>query len=218
VQPGDAVRALVTQRLVEPLAALFSIAEPVGRGVDGVLSQVKRLVTDLDGKLAQLVTGPDSLGGIKDTLEQLVQRLHAVDLGVVAQSLDALTAQVRGKLEALDPANLAAAVSAAFDEVLGALDLPQAIPVEDVQKLDDDYAAVVAKVKALDPKALVTDVVKPAYEQKVLPLLDAFDLTPLLQAIVDRLQALETDLGTQIDKVDAAFTQMRSAVPAAVAA
>ena len=55
-------------------------------------------------------------------------------------------------------------------------------------KLDTDYAAVIAKLKALDPKKLIVDAVQPVFEENVLPLLDVFDITPLLQAIVDRLR------------------------------
>jgi hypothetical protein len=210
---AQGVREIVTKRFVDPVSALFSLAAPAARGLDGVVGQVKLLVQDLDAKVAQLLTGPDSLGGIKDALEQLIQRLHDVDLGVVTQSLDQIHADVRGKIAALDPANLAQAIENAFDELLGALDLDQAIPPADVAKLDADYAAVIEKLKALDPKKLVVDAVQPVFEQNVLPLLEAFDITPLLQAIVERLQALDEELGTQLDRVNDAFVAMRAAIP-----
>jgi hypothetical protein len=215
---AQAVRAVVEQRFVDPLAALFSLAAPVARGFDGIVGQVKRLVDDLDAKVAALVTGPNSLGGIKDALEELVSRLHAVDFSVVTQGIDQVYADVRAKIAALDPANLAQAVKDAFDELLGALDLDQAIPPADVAKLDSDYAEVIDKLKALDPKKLVVDAVQPVFEQDVLPLLDAFDVAPLLQTIVERLQALDEELGTQLGRVDDAYGEMRSAIPAGAGA
>jgi len=211
---AQAVRAVVEQRFVDSLAALFSLAAPVAKGFDGIVGQVKRLVDDLDAKVAALLTGPNSLGGIKDALEELVSRLHAVDFSVVTQGIDEVYADVRAKIAALDPAKLAQAVEDAFDELLGALDLDQAIPPADVAKLDADYAEVIEKLKALDPKKLVVDAVQPVFEQDVLPLLDAFDVAPLLQTIVDRLQALDEELGTQLGRVDDAYSEMRNAIPA----
>ena len=214
--PAAAVRQVVQKRFVAPLDTLFGLAEPLAQGLDGIVGQVKRLVADLDAKVAALVTGPNALGGINDALQQLVQRLYDIDFGVVTQNLDQLYADVRGKIAALDPAQLAQALQAAFDELLGALDLDQAIPAADVAKLDADYAAVIDKLRALDPKKLVVDAVQPVFEKDVLPLLDAFDITPLLESIVDRLQALEGDLGTQLGRVNDAYTEMRGAIPAGV--
>jgi hypothetical protein len=37
----------------------------------------------------------------------------------------------------------------------------------------------------------VVDAVQPVFEHDVLPLLDAFDITPLLKSIIGRLQTLE---------------------------
>jgi hypothetical protein len=215
---AQAVRAVVEKRFVDPLAALFSLAAPVARGFDGIIGQVKRLVDDLDAKVAALVTGPNSLGGIKDALEQLVSRLHAVDFSVVTQGIDQVYADVRGKIAALDPASLAQAVEDAFDQLLAALDLDQVIPPADVAKFDADYAAVIDKLKALDPEKLVVDAVQPVFEQDVLPLLDAFDIAPLLQTIVERLQALDEELGTQLGRVDNAYSEMRNAIPAGAGA
>jgi uncharacterized protein YoxC len=216
--PAQAVRDVVERRFVDPLAALFSLAAPVAEGLDGILGQVQRLVQDLDAKVESIVTGPDSLGGIKEALEQLVQRLHAVDFTVVTQGVEEMYTDVRAKIAALDPAQLVQAVEDAFDKLLEALDLDQAIPREDVAELDTDYAAVIAKLKALDPKKLIIDAVQPVFEENVLPLLDVFDITPLLQAIVDRLEVLANQLGTQIGRVNDAYKSMRAAIPAGAGA
>ena len=84
---------------------------------------MKRLVDDLDA-IAALVTGPDCRR-IKDVLQQLVQRLHDVDFGVVTQSLDQVYADVRGKVAALDPRTRRRCGSPG--SALSALDLDQAI-------------------------------------------------------------------------------------------
>jgi hypothetical protein len=143
----------------------------------------------------------------------LIARLHAVDFTVVTEGVDEVYNDVRAKIAALDPAHLVQAVKTAFDKLLDALDLDQAIPPADVAKLDTDYAAVIAKLKALDPKKLIVDAVQPVFEENVLPLLDVFDITPLLQAIVDRLEVLADELGTQIGRVNDAYKALRAAIP-----
>jgi len=216
--PAQGVRDVVERRFVDPLAALFSLAAPVAEGVDGIVRQLQRLVQDLDAKVESLVTGPDSLGGIKEALEQLIQRLHAVDFTVVTEGVDKVYADVRAKIAALDPAHLVQAVQNAFDKLLDAIDLDQAVPPADVAKLDEDYAAVIAKLKELDPKKLIVDAVQPVFEENVLPLLEVFDITPLLEAIVDRLEVLADELGTQISRVNDAYQALRAAIPAGAGA
>jgi hypothetical protein len=120
---------------------------------------------------------------------------------------------VRSKIAALDPANLAQAVAADFAALLDDLDLSQVLPDADVKQLDDDYKAVITKLSALDPKKLVVDVVQPVFDQDVKPLLDAFDLSKLLDAVVDKLHGLKDELKTELGKVNDAYKQLRAAIP-----
>jgi len=178
------------------------------------VTEVKKLVDDLDGKITSLLTGPGSLGDIKTTIEALVDRLHQVNLDFLTTSLDDLFADVRSKLAALDPANLAQALKTDFDSLLGSLDLSQALPQADVDELDADYQKVIDKLAQLDPKKLVTDVAQPVFDSDVKPLLDAFDLSKLLDAIVDKLNGLKDELKQELDKVNDSYKQMRAAIPA----
>ncbi len=210
---GQSVRDLVASRFAAPMNAAFALTVPLATGVDAIVTEVKKLVDDLDAKLGSLVTGPGSLGDIKDTIESLVDRLHAVNLGFLTTSLHDLFADVRGNVAALDPANLAQALSADFDELLGQLDLSQALPQADVDTLDADYQEVIDKLAQLDPKKLVTDVVQPVFDSDVKPLLDAFDLSKLLDALVDKLHGLKDELKQELAKVNDSYKQMRAAIP-----
>ena len=143
---GQAVRDMVEASFATPLNAAFALTEPLATGVDAIVAEVKKLVDDLDAKLGSLVAGPGSLGDIKDTIEALVDRLHQVNLDFLTTSLNDLFADVRSKLAALDPANLAEALSSDFDELLDQLDLSQALPKADVDELDADYQEVIDKL------------------------------------------------------------------------
>ena len=208
------MRDIVEASFATPLNAAFALTEPLATAVDAIVTEVKKLVDDLDAKLGSLVAGPGSLGDIKDTIEALVDRLHQVNLDFLTTSLNDLFADVRSKLAALDPANLAAALSADFDELLDQLDLSQALPKADVDELDADYQEVIDKLAQLDPKKLITDVVQPVFDSDVKPLLDAFDLGQVLDAVVSKLQGLKDELKQELEKVNDAYKQMRAAVPA----
>ena len=143
---GQSVRDIVTSRFATPMNAAFAMASPLATGVDAVVTEVKKLVDDLDGKLGSLVSGPGSLGDIMNSIEALIDRLHQVNLDFLTTSLNDLFADVRSKIEALDPANLAQALSADFDELLDQLDLSQALPQADVDTLDTDYQEVIDKL------------------------------------------------------------------------
>ena len=210
---GQSVRDIVKSRFADPMNAAFALASPLATGVDAVVTEVKKLVDDLDGKISSLLTGPGSLGDIKNTIEALVDRLHKVNLDFLTTSLDAVFADVRSKVAALDPANLAQALSADFDSLLGQLDLSQALPQTDVDELDADFKKVIDKLAQLDPKKLITDVVQPVFDSDVKPLLDAFDLSKLLDAVVDKLHGLKDELKQELDKVNDSYKQMRAAIP-----
>ena len=206
------IQDTATSRIVRPVKALLAIVGPVAALIEPVLSQLRALMTAVTAKLTGLLTGPGSVTAIKDAVDQLVARIRHLDLGFLSDSLRDLFHQMRAKLEAVNPAALAGIVDKAFDDMLATLDMSQIIPAADVKKLDDDYAAVVAKLKKLDPKNLVA-AVQPVFEATVLPLIRAFDLSAVLDALIAMLQRLKGDLKTQLDRVNQAYRAMLAAAP-----
>jgi hypothetical protein len=186
---------------------------PVAAGIQPIVTQLQFLVTDLTGKMTQLVSGPGSVGAIKAAVDQLVARLRQLNLAFLSDSLKDLFGQIRTKLEALNPATLKASVDAAFAAMLATLDVHQILPQADVQKLDDDYTAVIVKLQALDPGKLVVDVVQPQFDATVKPLLKAFDLSGVMDAVAQMLTGMKTDLKVQLDQVNTAYQDMLAAVP-----
>ena len=200
-------------QIVKPLAKLFAFLEQAGRLLAPFISQIEKLVTKLQSKISGLLTGKDSLGGITDNLKEVVQRLKDFNLKFVSDSLKDLFAEVRAKFDALNPANLRKVVEEEFDKLLNTIDVGQVIPPADVKKMDDDYANIIDKLKALDPEALIIKVVQPEFEEKILPLLDAFNVTVVLTALLDKLHGLAAELRKELDRVNEAYKALRKAVP-----
>lgn len=205
---GEFLRA----QLVRPVAALFAPLEPVRRAVAAFLARIRALVSGLQAKIGSILSGPDSLRGILEAMQQVVERLRGFDLEVVREGLNSLFAEVRGKLEALSPARLREALSSAFEGLLETLGLSLLIPPDVVAQVDSEYEEVLAKLRALDPET-VAAVVQPVYETEVVPLLESFDVTPLLDALTERLRDLDGELRTELQRVNEAFQEMLRAVP-----
>jgi hypothetical protein len=200
-------------QLVRPLGALLGLAAPLAQVLAPIAAQTQALVTALTGKLNDLLLGPNSLSGIVDALKALVQRLQALNFNFLRDSLKDLFGQVRAKLDTVNPKHLADALDKAFRDVLDTLSLGTFLPDADVKTLDDDYAKVIDKLKQLDPEVVVIKLVQPEFEQKVLPLLDAFDLTAVLHALLDALNKLSGQLKSELARVNQAFQAMLQAVP-----
>ena len=123
-------------QFVGPVRAVLMLVAPARLFLEPVLSPIQLLVTDLVGKVDALLLGPGSIGAIKDSIEQLIDRLTHIDLGFITDNLSALFQRVRAKLEAISPAALGQLLDQAFADMLGTLDLSVVLPADQVGKLD----------------------------------------------------------------------------------
>lgn len=198
-------------QLLRPLRLLFAVLEPLGAPLASYAGVLTTLATILQNKLTQLLAGPTALTQIRDNLQGLLDRLGNIALDFLRESIADVFGDVRSKIEAINPANLRQTVETAFTQMLNAITLEQVLPSIEIAALDADYAELITKLKALDPKQLVTDIVKPEFESKILPLLDAFDLTVLFQVIIDRLHSLDDELKQALTRVNTAYQGLRGA-------
>ena len=211
------LRALIHDALepqfIGPVQALFAGIEPASGPVEALLSTVQGLVESLQEKLSGILTGPESLAGIRDSLQELVERLRDFDLDFLRASLGDVFDRVRAKLDALDPARLREAVEAAFDSTLETISLGEIFPPEEVAALDEDYGELVGRLRSLDPETLVIEVVQPEYEERMNALIETFDLTPLLTVLIELLRSLDQELKDELERVNLAYQDMLRTAP-----
>jgi methyl-accepting chemotaxis protein len=214
--PGElrqSIREALEPQFIRPVEALFALVEPATEPVQALLSTIQGLVASLQEKMSGVLSGPDSLGAIRDALQELVARLRDFNLDFLRSSLEDVFAKVRAKLAAVDPARLRELVETAFEEMLATITMSQIFPPAEIAALDADYAQLVARLRTLDPETLVIKVIQPEFEKKVDPLLDAFDLTPPLTALIESLHSLDQELREEMKRVNQAYQDMRRAVP-----
>jgi hypothetical protein len=200
-------------QFVDPVVWLLQILEPVGAPFGAVAAVMDSAASKLQAKLEELLLGPNSLGGIRDALRTLIDRIRGFNLQFLRDSLNEVFDQLTGKIAALNPANLAGAIDVEFDGVLQTISLAQILPQDQVAALDASYQALIDKLKQRDPGKLVIDVVQPQFEAKVLPLLEALDLTKVFEALLGTLEKLKGQLSGELDRVNQAYKEMLGAVP-----
>ena len=193
---------------LRPVRFIFTSLGNLAAPVNGIVQTLTELITTLTDRVDALVDGPGSLSAISGAVQQVVDLLRNIDLGFVGRSLDDVLSTVRDQLRAIDPQRLGDELDAAFAQTLSALSLTTIIPAADIAALDQAWQSVVDKLRQLDPGKLIEDVVQPVYDQTVLPLLDAFDLTPLFAALIDFLNSLKGELGSGLDDVNSAYQSL----------
>lgn len=205
------LRDLVSAELqpaLQPVRFLFTSLGNLAAPVAGVVEKLSEVITTLTARVDALVTGPGSLSAISGAVQDVVDALRNIDLGFLGRSLDETLLVVRDEVRAIDPARLGDELDDAFKEVLSALSLSTLIPAEDTAELDAAWQSVIDKLRELDPGDLVEDALQPVWDETVLPLLDAFDLTPVFAALIEFLESLKGELSGGLDEVNTAYQSL----------
>ena len=193
---------------LQPVRFLFTTLGNVAAPVDGVVETLSQLITTLTARVDALVTGPGSLSAISGAVQDVVDALRNIDLGFLGRSLDEVLLTVRDQVRAIDPTRLGDELDDAFEQALSVVSLATIIPAAEIAELDDAWQSVIDKLRALDPGDLVEDALQPIWDDTVLPLLDAFDLTPVFAALIDFLESLKGELSGGLDQVNTAYQSL----------
>lgn len=211
------VKALLRDALendvIKPLGRLTGVFHSYGQALAPPLAAVTQFVAAFEAKVQELTAGPGSLAGVRDAFATLIARLRAIDLQFLVRELDATFAAVKGKLTAVSPTVVRTAVETTFKQALDSLDLSQLVPKSEIQALDAAYAKVIDDLKKIDPQKLVIDTVQPVFDNTVAPLLEAFDISVVIQALLERLDTLKAELGSELGRTNTAYQAMLAAVP-----
>lgn len=209
----DWIGEALEDKIGRPIVAALSLAAPLAEVLGALVSKLQALVTALTGKLTALLQGPGSLSAIRDAIQALLNQLQNFNLDFLTQSIGSVFDQVRGKLEAINPAALRASVEAAFNAMLDTLRIDLLIPAAQIAQLDAAYQQVLDDLKALDPETLVVKVVQPEFEAKIVPLLEVFDPSDVLNALTAQLAGIEEELRGEIARVNEAYQRLRDSIP-----
>lgn len=199
-----------------PVRMALSFIKPIRIILTAVTTPLRELADDLAAKAASLATGPNSIGAIAGSMQEIVDRLRGINIGFVREGLGEIHTSVRSRLGALSPRTLGEPIKATFDAMLDDVSLNLVIEPSAISDLDRAYEAVIEALKALDPGRMVIDVVQPEFEARLGAIVEAFDLAATFDAVIAKLEALKAELKAELDRVDGAYVAMRGAVPAGI--
>jgi hypothetical protein len=207
------LREAIDRQLGAPVVGFLKALKVISALITAFGDAVTDLLEAIQAKLATLLAAPQALADTAQALDALVDRITGLDLDVYVREVDALHGALVDKLRALDPATLGATLREAVEDQLGEISLGAVFTPALRAQLDAAWAQLRARVAALDPSPLVIEPLQALYEQDLLPIVQAFDVSDALQAVLDKLDALPDELGIELGRVDVAYQAMLAAAP-----
>ena len=169
----------------------------------------------VEAKINAVLAAPLALKDAADKLQQLQDRLANLDLDLFTREVDSLYEKLLGKVRALNPQTLAQPLQRRLEELLGTLSLDAVFTPALCQQLEQSYQTLRGKINSLDPDILLIEPLDKLYEDDVLPLAGAFDVSEAVQMIIDRFDELPDELKAELGRVDTAYQDMLGAAPGA---
>ena len=209
----DLMKQSIEDHVIKPVGKLFSSISSAFGALDDPIEELQNFIDEIDDLFADITEGPGSLGEIQDILEGLVERISNLNLDFLEQELDEVFDAVKQKFDDINPKPLREALQALMDDTLDLIDVEQVLPQTEVQQIDTTYSTTIATLTALNPNTIITDIVQPAFDEKIEPILKLFDLTEPIEVLLERMDGLAEELNTELDKVDNSYQGLMQAVP-----
>ena len=170
---------------------------------------VRPISAALQGKVGELVDA--LLAPLQAGIERLRTRIAAVDLRPFVDSLTAVHAEARGRIEALSPRVLLAPELGAFAALQA--ELAGFDPLAPVRAVLDALRETALRVLAkLDAEALLEHPIR-IYDE-IVAALSALDLGALLAPVLDTLDSLAAQVDEGLDRTTGALERLQAALPA----
>jgi hypothetical protein len=200
---------------IVPVGGLFGTLNQAGQAVRAPLLEIVAFLQTFETRAAALLTGDTALGGLRDGLQGLADRIENVNLSFLTDGLGGVFNAVKGKIDILNPQHLADEIKQTISDTLGLLSVDALLTDQAKKDINDAYKSIVDKLKQLDPKQVVEQAVEPVWDEKVKPMIERFDITALLQALLQKLDDLKGELGGDLDEVNGSYQKMLAAIPKA---
>lgn len=207
------LREAIDRQLGQPVLGFLKQLKMLGGLLQAFGDTISSLLQAINDKLTELLAAPMALLQATQELEQLQERLTNLDLDIFTREIDSLYTQLMEQLRSLDPRNMEAALRQGLEQALDALSLDLVFTPGLRQQLEETYATLVGLIDGLDPELLIIRPMEETYEQDILPLVEALDVSDAIQAIIDLLNRLPDDLKTELGRVDSSYQQMLAAAP-----
>jgi anti-sigma regulatory factor (Ser/Thr protein kinase) len=209
------LREAVDRQLATPLKSVLGKLDAIQAMVGSLLDVFETLVQAIQTRVDDLLSTPEAILALGEALQAVVDTIGAINLDFLQDSIDAVFTEVRDKFNELNPVNVQQALGDAFDQTLDALSFNQIIPENSLDNLAQTFADTLAKLRTLDPSEVLVAPLQSIFDEQIQPLIDSVDITPLLEALVDRLENLDEELKDEMVRVNTAYQELLRQAPSA---
>jgi hypothetical protein len=209
----EVLRKSLEDEFIVPVGKLLELIFQLTNSARLPLLEVVNFLQTFQNRAEALLTGSSALGGLRDGLLALAERIESVNLDFLTQQLDEVFQALKAKLDILNPAHFAAELRTTLDSTLGLISVELLLTETSKTAISTVFAALVSDLKSLDPKAILEKAVQPVYDEKVKPNILKLDITPLLDAMLSKLEDLKGELETGLDDVNGKYKEMLDAIP-----
>lgn len=207
------LREAAQRQLGFPSIGFLKSLRLVGGLLETATAALRTLLQALEDKVDDLLAAPAALAALLGHVAEVEHKLLTLDLDVYKREVDAVYTALLDEVRALDPRSLEKPLSQARDRLIAQLSLTALLPPALRGELDGAYRELVAKLGSLDPDALLLQPLDARYAEAIQPLVDALQVGPAVQKVIDWLNSLDAQLGVEIDRVDVAYRDLLTAAP-----
>jgi hypothetical protein len=209
----EILRKSLEDEFILPVSRLFEFVFNATNAARLPLLEIAQFLQTFQDRAEAMLTGSTALGGLRDGLLALADRIEGINLDFLKEQLDEVFQAIKGKLDIIDPAHLSGELQATLDSAIGLLSVDLLLTPAAKTAIDAAYNGLVEDLKTLDPKTILEQAVQPVYDEKVKPNILKLDLVPLLTAMLAKLEELKGELETELDDVNAKYKEMIDAIP-----
>lgn len=199
----------IQRQLTQSLAPMFKLVDYVRDFISGLLNEITSLIEYLESQIDQIASIGETLEELRQSVNELTQALQQFDITFIAREVEEIFDAIIGKLEVINPANIAKKVGKVFEELLEILNVDVLLGAG---QLEEEFRRLIALLESNDPKALLEGKIQPEYD-KVVDFLKRFDLSVQIEVFLKNLENLRIGLKIELDLTADAYEAMLDVVP-----
>jgi archaellum component FlaC len=199
----------VREQVATTLSPVFKVVQQFQSILNALLDELIELITALETQVNGLLEITDALERLRQAIRGLVDDLESLDITFIATEMQDIFDAVKAQLQAINPQNIANLLKTTFDHLLDAINPNNLLGLP---ALDGKHQELIDLLRSRDPKVLLTDTIQPEFD-KIITFLKLFDLSEIIATFLQRIEDLQSELSTELDRTVDAYEEMIDVIP-----
>lgn len=201
---ADAIR----KQVLETFRPVFLAVGHVQHLVAALLGEVEQLIAHFEEQMTQLLAAAQSVQGLKDAVDDLLDSIKALDFSFIATTLQATYDDLKNLLQSLHPATFKAQVDQAFRALLAHLDVNTLLGLD---ALNTQYQQLIQNLRVSNTSGKSLDAVLEQLQDSFQPVEDLvlqLDISANIQAFFEGILRFLDELELELKRILDAYQEM----------